>query len=144
MIAIPIGPSESLAVVASPQYLARRAVPKTPDDLAGHLCINRWLPSLGGISAWRFVKNGQEVRARVTGQLAFNRPEMIVEAALSGFGLGCLLESQVSSQLNDGRLVRVLEDWSPKFPGYHLYFPRRRQHSPALRLLSEALRYRTR
>lgn len=142
MVAVPIGPAERLTVVASADYLARQPAPRAPDDLADHRCINRWLPSLGGIAAWRFSKDSQEVQARVSGQLACNRPELILQAALDGFGLAYLLASQVQQQVSDGRLVEVMADWCPSLPGYHLYFPTRRQRSPALRLLAEALRYR--
>jgi DNA-binding transcriptional LysR family regulator len=99
MIAVQIGPPERLAVVGSATYLSQRGPPSTPDDLAKHHYINRWPPTLGGISAWKFAKNGQEVHARVAGQLAFNRPEMFVEAALADFGLACRLSSQILDHL---------------------------------------------
>lgn len=141
MIAVPIGPEERQAIVASPGYLSRHPAPKTPQDLSDHNCINRRFPTLGGFSAWEFCKDGEETRVRVAGQVAFNRPEMIVEAVLAGFGIGNLLHSQVASHIAAGRLVSLLEDWCPPFPGYHLYYPSRRQNSPAFQLLVKALRY---
>jgi DNA-binding transcriptional LysR family regulator len=142
MIAVRIGPEVRMSVVAAPSYLADHPAPLTPHDLTDHRCINLRLPTLGGLYAWEFEKDGREVKARVNGQLAFNDAQMIITAATAGFGLACLLEGQTTAHVNDGRLVRVLEDWSPPFPGYHLYYPSRRQPTPAFALLVEALRYR--
>ncbi len=142
MIAVRIGPEVRMAVVGAPSYFAKTPPPLTPHDLNAHQCVNLRLPTLGGFYAWEFEKDGREVKARVNGQLAFNDSQMIITAALAGFGLACLLESQTASLVRDGRLVRVLEDWSPPFPGYHLYYPSRRQPTPAFSLLVDALRYR--
>jgi DNA-binding transcriptional LysR family regulator len=142
MIAVRIGPEVRMSVVASPAYLAEHPAPVTPHDLTRHRCINLRLPTLGGFYAWEFEKHGRELKVRVDGQLAFNDAAMILTAAEEGFGLACLLEDQSRARVADGRLVRVLEDWSPPFPGYHLYYPSRRQPTPAFSLLVEALRYR--
>jgi DNA-binding transcriptional LysR family regulator len=142
MIAVPIGPKERCIVVGSPAYLAKHSVPTHPDQLTEHLCINRRFPSLGGMSAWQFEKDGQQHQVRVTGQVAFNRPEMILEAAVSGFGLAMMLDSQVAKQVQAGRLVRVLDAWCPAFPGYFLYYPSRRQNTPAFQLVVDALRHK--
>lgn len=142
MVAVPIGPDLRMAVVGAPSYLAANPAPRTPHDLAAHNCINLRMQSGGGLYAWELEKKGREVRVRVDGQLAFNTTTMIARAAEAGFGLGFVMEDQVSRQLADGRLVRVLEDWSPPFAGYHLYYPSRRQPSAAFALLVEALRYR--
>ncbi len=142
MIAVPIGPPERIAVVASPAYLADRGTPLRPEDLGEHACINRHFPSLGGFGAWRFSRDGLAVKVRVSGRLAFNKPEMIARAALDGFGVAYVLESQVAALIAEGRLKRLLEDWCPAFPGYHLYYPSRRQNAPALQLIAEAMRYR--
>ena len=142
MIAVPIGPDLRLAIVAAPAYLARRKPPRSPRQLAEHDCINLRLPTIGGIYAWEFEKDGRQLRVRVDGQLVFNDIGLVLRAARSGFGLACLLEDQVEEDLAAGRLVRLLEDWCPPFPGYHLYYPSRRQQSPAFALLVEALRYR--
>jgi len=142
MIAARIGPDLRMAVVGSPGYFKTRPVPHTPQDLADHQCINLRHLSSGALYAWELEKDGREVRVRVEGQLAFNNIGMIVQAALTGFGLGFVMEDHVDAHLADGRLVRVLEDWCPSFPGYHLYYPSRRQPSAAFALLLEALRYR--
>jgi DNA-binding transcriptional LysR family regulator len=142
MVATRIGPDLRMAVVGSPGYFAQRPIPRTPQDLAGHQCINLRLLSAGGLYAWELEKEGRELRVRVEGQLAFNSTRMIVRAAAAGFGLGFVMEDQVAQQLADGRLIRVLEDWCPSFAGYHLYYPSRREPSAAFALLVEALRYR--
>jgi DNA-binding transcriptional LysR family regulator len=142
MVAVPIGPDVRMAAIAAPSYFARRPPPKTPHDLADHECINLRVATAGGFYAWEFEKDGRELRVRVDGRLAFNTPRMIVTAAAAGFGVAFLPEDEAAAQLADGRLMRVLEDWCPPFPGYHLYYPSRRHHSPAFALLVEALRYR--
>lgn len=142
MIAVRIGPDMRMAVVGSPDYLAKRRPPMTPRDLTDHTCINIRLRSYGGLYAWEFAKGGRELRVRVEGQIVFNSTAQVVQAALDGFGLGCVLEDQVLEHIAAGRLVRVLEDWCPPFPGYHLYYPTRRHHSSAFALLVDALRYR--
>ncbi|CAO3426145.1 LysR family transcriptional regulator [Azospirillum doebereinerae] len=142
MIATRIGPDLRMAVAGSPAYFKTRPVPAAPQDLAAHQCINLRLLSSGGLYAWELEKDGREVRVRAEGQLAFNNIAMIVRAATAGFGLCFVMENQIADHLADGRLVRVLEDWCPPFPGYHLYYPSRRQPSAAFALLVEALRYR--
>lgn len=142
MVAVRVGPDLRMAVVGAPSYLAAHPAPRVPHDLAAHSCINLRMLSGGGLYAWELEKNGREVRVRVDGQLAFNSTRMIVRAAVAGFGLGFVMEDEVREPLADGRLVRVLEDWSPSFSGYHLYYPSRRQPSAAFTLLVEALRHR--
>jgi DNA-binding transcriptional LysR family regulator len=142
MVATRIGPDLRMAVVGSPGYFAQRPIPRAPQDLAGHRCINLRLLSAGGLYAWELEKAGRELRVRVEGQLAFNSVQMIVRAAAAGLGLGFVMEDQVAQQVADGRLIRVLEDWCPSFAGYHLYYPSRREPSAAFALLVEALRYR--
>ena len=142
MIAVPIGPPMRMAVVAAPSYFARRGVPKSPRDLADHACINMRLPTRGGLYAWEFEKGARKLNVRVEGQLVLNTPSLIVKAALSGLGLISLPSQIVEADIAKGRLKQVLADWCPPFPGYHLYYPGRRQQSPALKLLVEALRWR--
>ena len=142
MIAVRIGPDMRMAVVGAPSYFAKRPRPKTPRDLAAHACINLRLPTHGGLYAWEFEKGRRELKARVEGQLVFNNLALRLNAALAGLGLACLPEERVRAHLADGRLVRVLADWCPPFPGYHLYYPSRRQPAPAFAVLVEALRYR--
>lgn len=142
MIAVRVGPDLRMAVVGSPAYLASHPAPRTPHELTAHNCINLRLPTLGGLYAWEFEKDGRALNVRVEGQLVLNDIRMILEAASAGFGLACVLNDQVQEHLADGRLVLVLEDWCPPFAGYHLYYPSRRQLAPAFTLLVEALRYR--
>ena len=142
MIAVRIGPEMRMAVVGAPSYFARYPQPKTPQDLTAHTCINLRLPTLGGLYAWELEKGRREVRVRVEGQLVFNVAPLILKAALAGFGLACVFEDQVQEHLSSGQLVRVLADWCPPFPGYHLYYPSHRQPTPAFALLVDALRYR--
>jgi DNA-binding transcriptional LysR family regulator len=142
MIAVRIGPEMRMAVVGAPSYFATRKRLQTPLDLTAHACINLRLPTYGGVYAWEFEKAGRELKVRVEGQLVFNNIGLRLNAVLAGLGLAYLPEDQIRSHLADGRLVRVLADWCPPFPGYHLYYPSRRQQSPAFGLLVDALRYR--
>lgn len=142
MVAVRIGPDVSMAVVGSPDYFTRHPKPLIPQDLANHRCINLRLPTAGGFYAWELGKDGHALRVRVDGQLAFNNVPMMARAVMDGFGLACMLEDQVRARVADGSLVRVLADWCPPFPGYHLYYPSRRQPSAAFALLVDALRYR--
>jgi len=142
MIAVRIGPDLRMAAVAAPAYFAQRPRPKKPQDLTEHACINLRLPTYGGLYAWEFEKDGRELRVRVEGQLVFNSPGPTLAAALSGLGVAYLPEDMARPHLADKTLVRVLSDWCPPFPGYHLYYPSRRQPAPAFALLVEVLRYR--
>jgi DNA-binding transcriptional LysR family regulator len=144
MVAVRIGPDVRMSVVGAPAYFAQQPKPETPQDLARHRCINLRQQTVGGLYAWELEKGRRELRVRVEGQLAFNNVPMILRAALAGFGLACVLEDHTEAYVADGRLVRVLEDWCPPFPGYHLYYPSRRQPSAAFALLVDALRYRGR
>jgi DNA-binding transcriptional LysR family regulator len=142
MIAVRIGPDMRMAVVGAPSYFAKRSAPKKPQDLNDHSCINLRLPTHGGFYAWEFGKGGRELKVRVDGQLIFNGTVQMLNAALAGFGLAYVPEDLARPHLGQGRLKRVLEDWCPPFPGYHLYYPSRRHSSPAFALLVDALRYR--
>jgi DNA-binding transcriptional LysR family regulator len=142
MVAVRIGPDFRMAVVAAPAYFKDRSKPKTPQDLTTHNCINLRLPTYGGLYAWEFEKGHREIKVRVDGQLVFNASPQILNAALAGFGVAYLPEDLVAPYLEQKRLTRVLEDWCTTFPGYHLYYPSRRQSSPAFSLLVDALRYK--
>jgi DNA-binding transcriptional LysR family regulator len=145
MIAVRVGPDLRMAVVGSPSYFESRKQPRSPQDLTSDNCVNLRLPTHGGgLYAWEFEKNGRELHVRVDGQLVFNGAGALLGAALKGFGLAYLTEAHVQPYLATGRLVRVLADWCPPFSGYHLYYPSRRQSSPAFSLLVDALRYRGR
>jgi len=141
MIAMRIGPDMRMAVVGSPAYFARYSKPVVPIDLMQHNCITLRMPTYGGLFLWEFEKNGQELNVRVEGQLVFNNIAMRLEAALQGLGLAYMPEDLVQEHVAQGRLIRVLTDWCEPFSGYHLYYPSRRQSSPAFTLLREALRY---
>ncbi|MBU8542638.1 MULTISPECIES: LysR family transcriptional regulator [Roseomonadaceae] len=142
MVAVRIGPELRMAVVGAPAYFERRPPPKTPQDLIGHACINIRLPTHGGVYAWEFEKDGRELRVRAEGPLVFNVAPPLLRAALAGLGLAYVFEDQARAHLAKGRLVRVLADWCPPFAGYHLYYPSRRQPTPAFALLAKALRFR--
>ncbi|GLH76650.1 transcriptional regulator [Bradyrhizobium sp. SSBR45G] len=142
MIAVPIGPDLRMAAVAAPEYFVRRKIPLTPRDLAKHVCINFRLPRSGRLYAWEFEKRRHQMKVRVNGPLVFDEPDMILAAAVDGQGIAFLMEDQVAEMLEKRRLVRVLEDWCPSFPGYHLYYQTRKNNSAAFRLLIEELRYR--
>ena len=142
MVAVRVGPDMRMVVVGAPAYFEKRKKPKTPQDLTDHVCINLRLPTLGGLYAWEFEKGGREMKVRVDGQLTLNSLNLRVKAALAGRGFAYVPEDQVEGHVREGRLVRVLDDWCPPFTGYHLYYPSRRQQTPAFALLVDALRYR--
>jgi DNA-binding transcriptional LysR family regulator len=142
MIATRISPDLRTAIVAAPSYFKNRAQPLTPQDLAQHSCINLRLPTRGGLYAWEFEKGKREVRVHVDGQLIFNNLTLRLNAVLGGLGLAYFPEDVVQEHIAAGRLVRVLADWCAPYSGYHLYYPSRRQPTPAFALLVDALRYR--
>ncbi|MEN0583327.1 MULTISPECIES: LysR family transcriptional regulator [unclassified Kosakonia] len=141
MVAVRIGPDWRMVVVGSPGYFSRHGKPQTPHDLQQHNCINMRLPTLGGLYAWEFSRDGQPMRVRVEGQLTFNNLASRVEAATSGMGLALVPEDCVAQAVSEGKLETVLDDWCEPFPGYYLYYPSRKQHTAAFSLLIDALRY---
>ncbi|MDB6160989.1 MAG: LysR family transcriptional regulator [Gammaproteobacteria bacterium] len=140
MIAVRIGPDVRFAVVGSKSYFAKRAPPKTPQDLISHNCTNLRLPTYGGLYAGEFERDGRELKVRVEGQLSFNGIFQVLDAAVAGLGLAYVPEDLAQPYLAKGRLKRVLEDWCAPWTGYHLYYPHRRQASAAFALLVDALR----
>jgi DNA-binding transcriptional LysR family regulator len=142
MIGVRIGPDMRMAVVGAPPYFETRPPPKKPQDLTEHNCINLRMPTYGGLYAWEFEKGKRELRVRVDGQLVFNTIRQRLDAALAGLGLAYMPEDVAQPHIAQGTLLRVLEDWCAPFSGYHLYYPSRRQSSPAFALLVDALRYR--
>lgn len=140
MVALRIGPDFAQTIVASPDYIAAHGHPQSPHDLVGHASILLRLPTSGGLYPWTFVKDGEEVVVRPKGHGIFNTVPMMLAAALDGIGLASLPEDTVEPMLAEGRLVRVLADWTPKRPGYHLYYPSRKQPSPAFSIVLDALR----
>lgn len=145
MIAVRIGPDLRFAVVATPAYFAAHGTPASPQELARHRCINYRFASGGGLYAWEFADpgdGGRPFQVKVDGPLVLNDGEMILKAALAGQGVAITYEEQVAGHLAQGRLVRVLTDWCPSFPGCYLYHPSRRQTPPALTALIGALRFK--
>ena len=140
MIAMPIGPKLRMAAVATPGYFAKHPVPKSPEDLTKHSCINLRFPTHGGLYVWEFERRGKHLNVRVDGQITLNSSPHIVLAALEGLGIAFLPEEEFAPHVEKGRLVRVLEDWCAPFEGYYLYYPSRRQPSPAFSLVVDALR----
>lgn len=143
MIAVRISPDWRLVAVASPDYFEAMGRPQHPQDLVAHRCINMRQESRGGLYAWEFEKDGQALRVRVNGQLTFNNSYSKVDAVLSGMGIAYLPEDIVAEHIRSGALELVLDDWSPTFDGYFLYYPSRRQNLPAFQLIVDALRHRT-
>jgi DNA-binding transcriptional LysR family regulator len=142
MVAVRIGPDMRMAVVAAPSYFEARSEPQRPQDLVAHDCINLRLPTRGGLYAWEFEKGGRELAVHVEGRLVFDGTFQMRNAALAGFGLAYVPEDVAQPHLVKGRLKRVLEDWCPPYPGYHLYYPSRRQPTPAFAAFVDAVRYR--
>lgn len=142
MIALRVGADFRAAVVAAPSYVAAHGMPRAPDELTSHRCINYRMASSGELYRWWFQKDGEAVRARVEGSLVLNDGEAIVEAALDGLGIGYMFRDRVERHIADGSLVSLLEDWCPLFPGYHLYYPSRRHTPAALKALVASLRGR--
>jgi DNA-binding transcriptional LysR family regulator len=142
MVAVRVGPDWRLVAVASPGYFAAHPIPEHPQELVKHTCINIRQTRGGGLYAWEFERDGQELRVRVDGQLTFNTSFAQVEAAVAGYGIAYVPEDLVEGHVAEGRLLAVLEAWSPRFAGYHLYYPSRRQSSPAFNVIVDALRHR--
>ncbi len=142
MVAVRIGPDWRLVAVASPAYLAQRGTPQHPKDLVNHTCINIRQISAGGLYAWEFEKDGEELRVRVDGQLTFNGSDAMVDAAARGYGIAYVPEDMVAEHVAAGDLHVILNEWSQPFSGYYIYYPSRRQNLPAFRVIVDALRHR--
>lgn len=143
MIAVRISPDFRMVVVGAPSYFAHHDKPVTPQELTSHACANLRLATHGDLYAWEFAKNGQALRVQVRGQMVFNTSPQVLTAALEGYGLAYAPEDVVRAHVSEGQLVQVLEDWCPTIPGYHLYYPSRRQALPAFSLVVQALRLNT-
>ncbi|MFM0066543.1 LysR family transcriptional regulator [Paraburkholderia aspalathi] len=141
MVALPVGPALRMAAVASPEYLSRHSAPSTPDDLQLHRCINYRMETAGSLYSWEFENGGRKLKVTLSGPLTFNEPDLMLEAAIDGLGVAYVLEHEAAVHIGTGRLVRVLEDWCPPFPGFFLYYPSRKQVSPVLAALLKHLRY---
>ncbi|HEX7642187.1 MAG TPA: LysR family transcriptional regulator [Burkholderiaceae bacterium] len=141
MIAVRIGPDQRMAAIAAPGYLAGREPPLLPQDLARHDCINLRLPTHGGLYAWEFARDGKQVEVHVQGRLVMNTAPHMLQAALAGHGIAYIPEDLAQPHMAKGDLMPVLQDWWPTVPGYHLYYPNRRQQAPAFSLFVAALRW---
>lgn len=141
MIALRIGPDIPMVVVGAPSCFDQRKAPGRPQDLSEHDCINLRLPTHGEFLAWTFSKGEKDLRVTTQGRLVFTSVVQVRQACLAGFGLAYLPLDFVSRHIASGELVEVLSDWRKTFEGYHLYYPNRRQHPPALAVLIDALRY---
>lgn len=142
MISARIGPDVRFVVIGAPGYFADRPVPHHPQDLIQHRCINYRFQTSGGLWAWEFEKDGRELKIKVDGPLAFNNIFHVLDAALSGLGLGFVPEEIADSHIRAGRLIPALQDWCAYWDGFYLYYPSRRQSSPAFVALVDALRHR--
>ena len=140
MIAVSGSAALRMAVVASPGYLAIHPAPEAPQELGRHRCISYRMRVGGRLIPWEFERDGRDLEVRIEGPLTVNEPELAVEAALDGLGLAYVLEDRAAPFLADGRLVRLLGDWTPPFPGFFLYYPSRRQVPPPLAALIAILR----
>jgi DNA-binding transcriptional LysR family regulator len=145
MIAVRIGPDLRMVVVGSPDYFSEHKPPVTPRDLTAHDCINLRMATRGDLYTWEFEKDGHALNVRVDGRLVVNDSDTAAQAAIAGHGLAYLMSDRISEALASGALLAVLEEWSPPFSGYHLYYPDRRNLSPAFTVLvQELLRRRAR
>jgi DNA-binding transcriptional LysR family regulator len=138
MIGVRVTPDLRLAVVGSPGYFASRNIPKQPKDLKDHRCIGLQLP--GGPYLWEFERGRKSVTVGVNGPLVIDDTHFAIQAALAGVGLGLAFEEQIAEHVAQRRLIRVLEDWTPPFPGFFMYYPSRRHQPAALSALVNALR----
>jgi len=143
MIAVRISPDIPMAIVGAPSYFSHRSIPSTPEDLVSHECITLRMTTTKALYAWELKKGKREMQARVGGQLTFNTQPQMLRAALDGFGLTFIPENAVLEHVQRGELQHVLKDWCPTWPGYHAYYPSRRQTSRAFSLVIDALKHRT-
>jgi DNA-binding transcriptional LysR family regulator len=132
MIAVSLGRPQRYAVVGAPGYVETHGKPQVPPDLLHHPCIRVRLPN-GSLYRWEFEKDGQTAQINVSGPITLDEASLARTAVLEGFGLGFFMERDVRADIEAGRLVRVLEDWTPAFGGLCLYYPGRRNPSAALK-----------
>ncbi len=133
MVSVKLGGEMRLVVVASPSYIARHGLPDTPRDLRDHSCVvSRW-PTDGSLYHWEFERGDEQLEVAVSGPLSTTDNDLMLRAVLDGIGIGYLFDYHVAEHITAGRLVSMLDDWTPPFPGFHLYYPSRRQIPPPLR-----------
>ncbi|HTH98272.1 MAG TPA: LysR family transcriptional regulator [Stellaceae bacterium] len=140
MVGVKIGPSITAHVVASPDYIARHGMPKSPRDLLSHDCIGFRHATTGQVERWCFIKDEEEVELAVSGRLILNDSAALVQAALDGLGIAYMINGYIERFLDDGRLIRLLPEWSPPLAGLMLYYADRRRVPRKLRALIGFLR----
>jgi DNA-binding transcriptional LysR family regulator len=138
MIAVRVSKDMRLAVVGSPEYFKSHKIPRTPRDLKDHACIGFRFSS--GIYRWEFEKGRKALTVNPQGPVTFDDPDLVIRAVLNGVGIGTAMEEPLAEMIAKGRLVQVLRDWCPTFPGYFLYYPSRRNQPAALAALINTLR----
>lgn len=141
MIAVRMGPDWRLCVVGTPEYFQTHPVPVIPADLSHHRCINIRHSPAGDVYVWEFEKDSRKMNIRVSGPLLSNSIIHVMNGALDGIGLAYIPEALARPFIDSGRLIEVLADWSPVFTGFHLYYPNRRNTSPAFAAFIDAVRY---
>jgi DNA-binding transcriptional LysR family regulator len=140
MIAVRVMGPLKVVVVGAPTYFARRRPPRTPDDLARHICVEYRRAADGDVLVWPFERNHKSRRISVDGRVMVNETDLAVRAAVDGLGIAYTVEALAEPFLRSGQLVRVLEDWTPSFEGLYLYYPGHRQVPAALRALIDMIR----
>jgi DNA-binding transcriptional LysR family regulator len=138
MIGVRVTRDLRLAVVGSPRYFSSRSIPRTPKDLSEHRCIGLRIP--GGPYRWEFEQGRKAVTVAASGPLIIDDTHLVIQAVLAGVGLGLAFEEQIAAHVAKRRLIRVLEDWTPPFPGFFMYYPSRRHQPAVLSALVNALR----
>ena len=138
MIAVRASKDMRLAVVGSPEYFKSHKLPRTPRDLKDHACIGFRFSS--GIYRWEFEKGRKTLTVNPQGPATFDDPDLVIQAILNGVGIGTAMEVSLAKMIADGRLIQVLKDWCPTFPGYFLYYPSRRNQPAALAALINTLK----
>jgi DNA-binding transcriptional LysR family regulator len=139
MVAVRVSPDLRLALVGTPEYFAQHKPPKAPQDLKDHPCIGFRFKS--GMYRWEFEKGRRALTLNPQGPVSFDDPELVIQAVLKGVGIGMSMEHTILPMTEDGRLIQVMKDWSPSFPGYFLYYPSRRNQPGALTALISTLRF---
>lgn len=142
MVALPISKEQEIAIVGSPSYFEKRGTPKHPRELYTHDCIGYRRLTTQDLYRWEFTEDGKDFEVAVRGRVTTNDPDLMLRAALDGLGLACLIQSSIQQELAEKKLVRVLEEFCPPFPGYFLYYPSRRLLAPKLRALIDFLKDR--
>jgi DNA-binding transcriptional LysR family regulator len=138
MIAVRVSKDLRLAVVGSPEYFKSRKIPRTPRELKDHACIGFRFSS--GIYRWEFERGRKSLTVNPQGPATFDDPDLVIQAVLNGLGIGTAMEERLAETIAKGRLIQVLKDWCPTFPGYFLYYPSRRNQPAALAALINTLR----